>query len=104
MISYFLVSSFTLSFSITAQIAEFNLMTAQPSDTEFSCQFSLTAQRDGQMTGFAGYFDAHFDLPCPVTLPTGPNSTPTHWKQTIFYLPHPQSVTKGMDHGKAIIA
>ncbi|MPC20295.1 protein arginine N-methyltransferase 1-like [Portunus trituberculatus] len=78
-----------------AQIAEFNLMTAQPSDTEFSCQFSLTAKRDGQMTGFAGYFDAHFDLPCPVTLPTGPNSTPTHWKQTIFYLPHPQSVTKG---------
>ncbi|XP_050719380.1 uncharacterized protein LOC127000026 [Eriocheir sinensis] len=78
-----------------AQIAEFNLMTAQPSDTEFSCPFSLHATRDGQMTGFAGYFDAHFDLPCPVTLPTGPHSAPTHWKQTIFHLPNPHPVTKG---------
>lgn len=77
------------------QIADFDLMTITPNDTEFTSAFSLNVQRDGQLTGFVGYFDTYFELPNPVFFSTGPHATPTHWKQTIFYLPHPRNVKKG---------
>ena len=31
----------------------------------------------------------------PTTFTTGPQGTPTHWKQTLLYLEHPQEVAAG---------
>ncbi|XP_045610787.2 uncharacterized protein Art3 [Procambarus clarkii] len=79
----------------TDQIADFDLMKITPSDTEFTSKFSLSVARDGQLTGFAGYFDTFFDMPNSVFFSTGPHAPPTHWKQTKFYLPVPHTVKKG---------
>ena len=70
-------------------------MKIEPEDTEFVSNFTLNVQRDGQLTGLVGYFDTYFELPSPVFFSTGPRATPTHWKQTIFYLPNPIAVKKG---------
>ncbi|XP_071522697.1 protein arginine N-methyltransferase 1-like isoform X2 [Panulirus ornatus] len=77
------------------QIADFDLMTITPGETEFTTNFSLIVTRDGQLTGFVGYFDVYFKMPNPVFFSTGPHATPTHWKQTVFYLPEPCAVRNG---------
>ncbi|XP_059484202.1 protein arginine N-methyltransferase 1 [Neocloeon triangulifer] len=41
------------------------------------------------LTSLAGYFDVFFDLDNPVSFSTGPLATPTHWKQTVFFLDEP---------------
>ncbi|EPQ09677.1 ATP-dependent RNA helicase DDX18 [Myotis brandtii] len=45
----------------------------------------------------AGYFDIYFERNCQnrVVFSTGPQSTETHWKQTIFLLEKPFSVKAG---------
>ncbi|KAK3862096.1 hypothetical protein Pcinc_032007 [Petrolisthes cinctipes] len=78
-----------------AKIADFDLMKIQPSDTEFTTKFSLAVSRQGQITTLVGYFDTFFDLPHPVYFSTGPHAKPTHWKQTLFYLPKPKPVSAG---------
>ncbi|KAK7018782.1 Protein arginine N-methyltransferase 3 [Halocaridina rubra] len=77
------------------KIMNFDLMKITSNDTEFTSSFFLIAKRDGQLTAFVGYFDIYFELPHPVSFSTGPLSTPTHWKQTIFYLPEPRNVELG---------
>ncbi|PVD29209.1 hypothetical protein C0Q70_11806 [Pomacea canaliculata] len=66
-------------------------------DLQFSASFSLECHREGQMTAVIGYFDIGFESECSqkIHFSTGPASTPTHWKQTIFLLPQPLPVTKG---------
>ncbi|KAG7174128.1 arginine N-methyltransferase 3-like [Homarus americanus] len=76
-------------------IADFDLMKITSRDTEFTSRFSLTVERDGRLTGLVGYFDTYFDMPSAVFFSTGPHSTPTHWKQTVFYLPEPRAIKKG---------
>ena len=78
-----------------AQLRDFDLMTMKPSDTEFSQDFTLTVTKDSKMTCFVGYFDTFFDLPAASYFSTGPHAPPTHWKQTIFYLPQYRQVIKG---------
>lgn len=80
---------------LSDQIADFDLMTITPNDTEFTKQFSLVVEKDGHLTGFVGYFDIYFEMPNPVFFSTGPHATPTHWKQTVFYLPEPHPVKMG---------
>lgn len=46
------------------------------------------------MTSIAGYFDTFFDA-SSVSFTTGPNGKPTHWKQTVFYLPEKMKVKSG---------
>uniref|UniRef100_A0A7G3API5 type I protein arginine methyltransferase n=1 Tax=Lutzomyia longipalpis TaxID=7200 RepID=A0A7G3API5_LUTLO len=77
-------------------IADFNLMTVDTNCYSFSYNFNLRILRSGSMTSLVGYFDTFFDLPtCPVKFSTGPQATPTHWKQVIFFLPTPLPVTSG---------
>lgn len=76
-------------------IAEFNLMTVEYSCRDFTFSFEMTIKRDGKFTGFLGYFDTFFDLPQPVSFSTGPHTTPTHWKQVIFYIKNPIKVMAG---------
>ena len=81
-----------------AQIHELDMNTCQLSDTEFASDFELVAESDGRLTSLAGYFDTFFDdarLQNPVSFSTGPQSRPTHWKQTLFYLNETVQLTKG---------
>ncbi|ESO83944.1 hypothetical protein LOTGIDRAFT_108121 [Lottia gigantea] len=69
----------------------------QLSDLQFKSEFNLTMTRDGEITAFIGYFNIYFQkhLSQPVEFSTGPEATPTHWKQTVFLLPKPLSLKKG---------
>jgi protein arginine N-methyltransferase 3 len=78
-------------------LATFDMMTVRDADLDFDSSFSLDFPRDESFDGFVVYFDTDFDLRCaePVTLLTGPQTTPTHWKQSIFYLASPIPVQAG---------
>lgn len=62
---------------------------------EFSSPFELEITQNGFITSLIGYFDTFFDLPTPVSFSTGPQATPTHWKQTLFYFKDCKEVNKG---------
>jgi len=70
-----------------ASVLDLDLNTCSVSDTEFKSEFRLELTADCDITAIVGYFDTYFDLPHPVVFSTGPAATPTHWKQTVFYLP-----------------
>ncbi|XP_043225519.1 protein arginine N-methyltransferase 1-like isoform X2 [Amphibalanus amphitrite] len=72
-----------------------DINTIRVEDTEFTSPFRLRALRSCRVTALVGYFDTHFDLPVPVEFSTGPHTTPTHWKQTAFYLERPITVAEG---------
>uniref|UniRef100_A0A3Q2H2U5 Protein arginine N-methyltransferase 3 n=1 Tax=Equus caballus TaxID=9796 RepID=A0A3Q2H2U5_HORSE len=65
--------------------------TTTVSDLEFSSDFSLKITKTSLCTAIAGYFDIYFEKNCHnrVVFSTGPQSTKTHWKQTIFLLEKP---------------
>ena len=82
----------------SAQIHHLDMNKCTLVDTEFKSEFELTVNETGMVTSIAGYFDTFFDDPClknPVMFSTGPAATPTHWKQTVFYLREPLSASKG---------
>lgn len=78
-----------------AEIQSFDLYKVTTEDVNFSSPFSLTVKRSGSLTAIIGYFDVFFDLENPVKFSTGPLSPPTHWKQTVFSLSEPISITEG---------
>uniref|UniRef100_G3RV33 type I protein arginine methyltransferase n=1 Tax=Gorilla gorilla gorilla TaxID=9595 RepID=G3RV33_GORGO len=71
--------------------------TTSISDLEFSSDFTLKITRTSMCTAIAGYFDIYFEKNCHnrVVFSTGPQSTKTHWKQTVFLLEKPFSVKAG---------
>ena len=78
----------TVRASNTATVLNLDLSTCTISNTSFTSSFQLKISRDCELTGICGYFDIFFDLPdLTVMFSTGPQVAPTHWKQTIFYLP-----------------
>lgn len=79
-----------------ACISSFNLYTCSVADTNFSSSVELTYNEDTTITTLVGYFDTTFNLPNRVHFSTGPFSTLTHWKQTLFYLPERISRKKGL--------
>lgn len=76
-------------------IAEFNLMTVDCTCSNFQFDFEMKIKKNGKFTAFIGYFDTFFDLPEAISFSTGPHTTPTHWKQVIFYIRKAVSVTAG---------
>ena len=56
--------------------------------------FNFDINKNDVMHGFACWFDVKFEGDNPVTLDTGPNCEPTHWKQTVMFLPDPLLVSK----------
>lgn len=76
-------------------ITDIDLMTATIDSCNFSYDFKLKVTKSGNVTSFVGYFDTFFELPNPVSFSTGPQVTPTHWKQAVFYLKDPVAVTAG---------
>ena len=74
--------------SDSVSVLDLDINTCSINDTQFSASFQLTVTKDCELTGICGYFDIFFDLPQkPIMFSTGPHVTPTHWKQTVFYLP-----------------
>lgn len=76
-------------------IADIDLMTATTESCNFTYDFKLKVVTDGKVTCFVGYFDTFFELPHRVEFSTGPQATPTHWKQTAFYLKDVVPVSAG---------
>uniref|UniRef100_H3AWQ8 type I protein arginine methyltransferase n=1 Tax=Latimeria chalumnae TaxID=7897 RepID=H3AWQ8_LATCH len=66
-------------------------------DLQFSSDFALKITETTECTAIAGFFDIFFEKNCcsKVTFSTGPCSTKTHWKQTVFLLEQPISVKSG---------
>jgi len=63
----------------------------------FESPFELTVNKAGVCSVLCVYFDINFEtnLSAPVFFSTGPAATPTHWKQTLFYLKQPLTVADG---------
>lgn len=79
----------------TAQLQLFDLYKVTTDSMNFSAPFELTVKKTGSLTAMVGYFDIFFDLDNPIHFTTGPHSSPTHWKQTVFSLTEPISITEG---------
>uniref|UniRef100_A0A3P8T782 Protein arginine N-methyltransferase 2 n=1 Tax=Amphiprion percula TaxID=161767 RepID=A0A3P8T782_AMPPE len=66
---------------------------------EMKGQFHFCVEKSGVFHGFTAWFTVHFESleegGAAVELNTGPNSEPTHWKQTLFMLDRPVSVYAG---------
>lgn len=75
-------------------IVEYDLNTVDLNYSNFSFNFKMKCLKDGTLTSFVGYFDIFFDLENNVEFSTGPESTPTHWKQVAFLLDKPVKVKK----------
>eukprot|EP00123_Amoebidium_parasiticum_P014943 comp22713_c0_seq1/m.35271 comp22713_c0_seq1/g.35271 ORF comp22713_c0_seq1/g.35271 comp22713_c0_seq1/m.35271 type:complete len:530 (-) comp22713_c0_seq1:880-2469(-) len=78
-------------------LADFNMCTLKVGETEFSKPFHLLVTRAGHVHALMSYFDIIFEAGCKNTVffSTGPEATPTHWKQTLFYLPEAMTVEPG---------
>ncbi|KAH8295347.1 hypothetical protein KR018_010147, partial [Drosophila ironensis] len=77
------------------EIAHFDIMTVDMNYSNFTYNFKLNVTKAGRLTALVGYFDTYFDLPSAVMFSTSPKVTPTHWKQTVFFIDHPQEVKAG---------
>ncbi|XP_044735435.1 protein arginine N-methyltransferase 1, partial [Chrysoperla carnea] len=79
----------------SATILDLDLYTCTKNAVNFESLIELKALNDGHLTSIVGYFDTYFtSMSEDFTFSTGPDSTPTHWKQTIFYLRDPIPVKK----------
>jgi protein arginine N-methyltransferase 3 len=81
--------------SNSVQVLDLDINKCTVADSEFDSEFVFDITRDSDLTAVIGYFDTFFELEKPVMFSTGPQSTPTHWKQTVFYLPEKIPVVKG---------
>ncbi|XP_023176144.2 protein arginine N-methyltransferase 1 [Drosophila hydei] len=76
------------------QIANFDMMTVDLNYSNFTHEFHLKCTQTGKLAAFVGYFDTFFDLDKQIMFSTSPTETPTHWKQTVFFMDQPQTVQK----------
>ncbi|XP_074095629.1 arginine methyltransferase 3 [Cotesia typhae] len=84
-------------------IQNFDLYTVDTNCVNFTAPFEFNIKETGSLTAIIGYFDVFFDLDNPIKFSTGPHSQPTHWKQTVFSLSEPISITEGeIINGKLI--
>ncbi|XP_051260137.1 protein arginine N-methyltransferase 2 [Dicentrarchus labrax] len=81
-------------------VLNLDMYTLQVQDLEeIKGQFHFCVEKSGVLHGFTAWFTVHFESletgGAAVELNTGPNSEPTHWKQTLFMLDRPVSVYAG---------
>lgn len=79
-----------------AKIMEVDIHTVKVEDLTWASDFVITAKRNDYVHAFVAYFDIEFTK-ChrPVVFATGPDSTYTHWKQTVFYLHETITINDG---------
>ena len=92
----------------------YDIGTVKPEDLDIKeSKFQLClSKEETTLTGLCISFDCDFKsdlLEHSVKLPTGPECTPTHWKQTVLYLPEPMILDCGKEdqhvvEGKLTIA
>jgi protein arginine N-methyltransferase 1 len=76
--------------SNTCSILEIDLYTVTKEELDFESDFSLVFNRDDYCHALVAYFDVVFSRThTKISFCTGPRSTYTHWKQTVFYLDDP---------------
>ncbi|XP_077436438.1 protein arginine N-methyltransferase 2 isoform X2 [Vanacampus margaritifer] len=80
-----------------ADVIYLDMNTLQVADLEeMQGEFQFHLEKSGVFHGFTAWFSVHFksleEGGAPVELNTGPDSEPTHWKQTLFMLDEPVSV------------
>jgi len=65
-------------------------------DLIFKNPFSVKVSRTDNIHAFIAWFEVEFSK-ChkPIIISTSPQSTYTHWKQTVFYIEDVLSVTEG---------
>ena len=80
-----------------ACVLNLDIQTMQVPKTVFnSIPFQLVASRDGTVHAFLAWFDYDFTAGSQTSkCSTGPFATPTHWKQTVFYIETPLKLTRG---------
>lgn len=79
-----------------AEIQIFDLYAVDTNCSNFTAPFEFTVKKTGSLTAIVGYFDIFFDdLDNPISFSTGPHAPATHWKQTVFSLTEPISITEG---------
>ncbi|KAI5640679.1 ribosomal protein l11 methyltransferase (PrmA) domain-containing protein [Phthorimaea operculella] len=76
-------------------VTDIDIHTCTTDVMNFTSKFQLPITKDGSLTSLVGYFDTFFDLPNKVAFSTGPLTTATHWKQTVFYFRDCKEVKKG---------
>ena len=82
-------------------IAKYDLNKIGLNYSNFQYDFDMRCLKDGVLTSFIGYFDTFFDLPNSVSFSTSADSTPTHWKQVVFFIETPIQIKKNeIIHGK----
>ncbi|XP_071381870.1 protein arginine N-methyltransferase 2 isoform X2 [Centroberyx affinis] len=86
--------------SAPCDVISLDMYTLQVKDLEeIKGQFQFHMEKSGSFHGFTAWFTVHFESletgGATVELNTGPNSEPTHWKQTLFMLDRPVSVRAG---------
>ena len=80
-----------------ARAQDIDIMTVTDAELDFVSPFDLTMQRTATLGALVLYFDTLFEAGCvaPVVLDTSPFVPPTHWKQTLLFLPAPVAVQPG---------
>jgi protein arginine N-methyltransferase 3 len=78
-------------------IKEIDTRTINPSELDFSSDFTLTITQTGKFYAFCGWFDTYFEGEGveKVMFSTSPFTKQTHWMQTLFVLENPLEVLKG---------
>lgn len=82
--------------SSVCKIYEIDLYKVKKEELDFSKAYEITFFKNDTFNGLVTWFDIFFEkLPNKIQFSTGPFSTKTHWKQTIFYSEKDIFVTKG---------
>jgi len=79
--------------SDACSILDIDLYTCTKEELDFTAPFQLRFSRDDYCHAFVAFFTVDFSKShTTIRFSTGPRSTYTHWKQTVFYLDNPITV------------
>jgi len=76
-------------------ILDVDITKVKKEDLDFSNSYALTMLREDKVHAVITWFDSYFTLPKEVKFSTGPYTSYTHWKQTVFYLSQDLQVKEG---------
>jgi len=82
--------------SAACPVLNIDLYTVTKEQLDFTAPFKLAINRDDYCHALVAYFTVEFSRShTKLMFSTGPRSEYTHWKQTVFYLDEPMTVTSG---------
>jgi protein arginine N-methyltransferase 1 len=82
--------------SAACPVLNIDLYTVTKEQLDFTAPFKLAVNRDDYCHALVAYFTVEFSRShTKLMFSTGPRSEYTHWKQTVFYLDEPMTVTSG---------